>query len=183
MIDAAPELAVEFIGLRELQCVSRGPGDRHSIQPRDDVGGLPGQSDRHNPHAAGLARQFRPDPVVRAQNGHTTAHRLRIAARGVGLSVRGQEQVRVPAHPRHQAGYEIDRLMQMDRPAQIMPRHIVRDRLPHVAGFKDVHAEIHAPVAQRDGGGNEVLRTLHRDQPAGMDDPQQPVPPRAGLHF
>lgn len=97
--------------------------------------------------------------------------------------MRGQEQIRVPAHPRHQAGGEIDRLMQMNRLAQIMPRHIVRDRLPHVAGAKDVHAEIHALLAQRDGGGYQVLRALHRDQPAGMDDPQRPVPPRAGLHF
>ena len=97
--------------------------------------------------------------------------------------MRGQEQVGVLAHPRHQPGDEIDRLVQAHDPAQVVPRQIVNDGLPHVARAKDVHAEIDASATQGKGGGDQVLGSLHRDQPPGMHDPQRAVPCSAGLHF
>ena len=129
---------------------------------------------RHRPAPGGFAKDS-PHFVVETGHRQPAGHGFDIAARGIGLSMATQENIRIPPHMGNQFALENDRFMQGDLPRKIIPRDIGGDAFLKAAGPEDIETEGHILFSKHPGHRDQILRPLHRLKPPGKHQAQGSV--------
>ena len=129
---------------------------------------------RHRPAPGGFAKCC-PHFIVETGHRQSAGHGFDIAARGIGLLMATQENIRIPPHMGYQFALEIDRFMQGDMPRKIIPRDIGGDAFLKAPGPEDIEAERHTFFTKDPRNRDQILRTLHRLKPPGKHQAQGSV--------